>query len=134
LRKIKNGNHFPKPFSHSLFPFPSFRFRPLLMSSLSNLQPQQGYNNQQQPYHNYSQTTQHPPQNLGQRAGETSLAITKDPRFIAAIFSFFFALGFGYSVYQSFNFVGLIIPLIHVGILCWYPYYAWERSILSVYH
>ena len=88
------------------------------MSSLSNLQPQQGYNNQQQPYHNYSQTTQHPPQNLGQRAGETSLAITKDPRFIAAIFSFFFALGFGYSVYQSFNFVGLIMFVFNVGIVC----------------
>jgi len=85
------------------------------MSTLNDLQPQQGYNNF---YHNYSQTTQHPPQNLGQPAGETSLATNKDPRVIAAIFSSLLILGFGYSVYHSFNVVGLIIPLIHVGIVC----------------
>jgi ABC-type spermidine/putrescine transport system permease subunit I len=95
------------------------------MSSLSNLQSQQGYNNPQQPYHNYSQTTQRPPQNLnqqGQQAGETSLAITKDPRFIAAIISFFFVLGFGYSFYHSFrssfSILGLIMFVFHIGVTC----------------
>jgi hypothetical protein len=91
------------------------------MSSLSNLQSQDGYN-QQQLYHNYSQTTQHPPQNLGQPAGETSLAITKDPRFIAAIISFLFAWCLGYSFYhsfrQSFSIIGLILFVIHIGVAC----------------
>jgi len=97
------------------------------MSTLNDLQPQQGYNNQQpqQPqqdgnnfYQNYSQTTQHPPQNLGQQNGETSLATNKDPRVIAAIISSLLILGFGYSLRYSFNILGLIISLLHIGIVC----------------
>jgi len=95
------------------------------MSTLNDLQPQQGYNNQQpqQPqqdgnnfYQNYSQTTQHPPQNLGQQNGETSLATNKDPRVIAAIISSLLILGFGYSLRYSFNILGLIISLLHIGV------------------